>query len=55
MDTRGLRHSFDIQDIDQNTDYQTFKRKWGEDPRFQALDRKEREFLLNERYDLLLH
>ncbi|PIN12081.1 Transcription factor CA150 [Handroanthus impetiginosus] len=37
------------EDIDQNTDYQKFKRRWGEDPRFQALDRKEREFLLNER------
>ncbi|KAK4482536.1 hypothetical protein RD792_009695, partial [Penstemon davidsonii] len=37
------------EDIDCNTDYQAFKNKWGDDPRFQALDRKEREFLLNER------
>ncbi|KAM0009656.1 putative FF domain-containing protein [Helianthus debilis subsp. tardiflorus] len=38
-----------FQDITHNTDYQTFKRKWGHDPRFEALDRKEREALLNER------
>lgn len=37
------------EDIDHNTDYQTFKRKWGHDPRFEVLDRKERESLLNER------
>nr|XP_043607929.1 pre-mRNA-processing protein 40C [Erigeron canadensis] len=37
------------EDIDHNSDYQTFKRKWGHDPRFEALDRKEREALLNER------
>lgn len=37
------------EDIDHNTDYQSFKRKWGEDARFQALDPKEKEFLLNER------
>nr|GEV12178.1 hypothetical protein [Tanacetum cinerariifolium] len=37
------------EDIDHNTDYQTFKRKWGHDSRFEALDRKERESLLNER------
>ncbi|XP_010250268.1 PREDICTED: pre-mRNA-processing protein 40C [Nelumbo nucifera] len=37
------------EDIDQRTDYQTFKMKWGSDPRFEALDRKERELLLNER------
>ncbi|XVF85511.1 hypothetical protein PTKIN_Ptkin17bG0123300 [Pterospermum kingtungense] len=37
------------EDIDQNTNYQTFKRKWGSDPRFEALDRKDRELLLNER------
>ncbi|KAL8486813.1 hypothetical protein ACS0TY_023028 [Phlomoides rotata] len=41
------------EDIDKNTDYQLFKRRWGEDPRFQALDRKERENLLNERVLLL--
>ncbi|XP_059649866.1 pre-mRNA-processing protein 40C isoform X2 [Cornus florida] len=37
------------EDIAQNTDYHSFKRKWGHDPRFEALDRKEREVLLNER------
>lgn len=37
------------EDIDHKTDYQTFKRKWGSDPRFEALDRKDREALLNER------
>lgn len=30
-------------------DYHTFKKKWGKDPRFEALDRKERELLLNEK------
>ncbi|KAA3466245.1 pre-mRNA-processing protein 40C [Gossypium australe] len=37
------------EDIDHDTNYQTFKRKWGSDPRFEALDRKDRELLLNER------
>ncbi|XP_022146153.1 pre-mRNA-processing protein 40C [Momordica charantia] len=37
------------EDIDQSTSYQTFKKKWGNDPRFEALDRKDRENLLNER------
>ncbi|OMO93899.1 hypothetical protein COLO4_16625 [Corchorus olitorius] len=37
------------EDIDLNTNYQTFKRKWGSDPRFEALDRKDKELLLNER------
>ncbi|XP_042480723.1 pre-mRNA-processing protein 40C [Macadamia integrifolia] len=37
------------EDIDHKTDYQTFKKKWGKDPRFESLDRKERENLLNER------
>ncbi|GFZ15702.1 pre-mRNA-processing protein 40C [Actinidia rufa] len=36
------------EDIDHSTDYQTFKKKWGDDLRFMALDRKERELLLNE-------
>ncbi|KAL1828233.1 pre-mRNA-processing protein 40C [Daucus carota subsp. sativus] len=36
-------------DIDHNTDHHAFKKKWGHDPRFEALDRKERENLLNER------
>ncbi|OVA12114.1 WW domain [Macleaya cordata] len=37
------------EDIDHKADYQSFKKKWGNDPRFEALDRKERELLLNER------
>lgn len=37
------------EDIDEKTDYQTFRKKWGHDPRFEALNRKEREALLNER------
>ncbi|CAI0405101.1 unnamed protein product [Linum tenue] len=37
------------EDIDQYTDYYTFRKKWGNDPRFEALDRKDREHLLNER------
>ncbi|MED6158668.1 hypothetical protein PIB30_034913, partial [Stylosanthes scabra] len=37
------------EDIDHNTDYQTFRKKWGNDPRFEALDRKEWEHLLSER------
>ncbi|XVF02932.1 hypothetical protein REPUB_Repub04eG0217200 [Reevesia pubescens] len=37
------------EDIDHSTNYQTFKRKWGSDPRFEALDRKDRELLLSER------
>ncbi|XP_038721456.1 pre-mRNA-processing protein 40C-like isoform X2 [Tripterygium wilfordii] len=41
------------EEIDQSTDYQTFRRKRGSDPRFEALDRKDREHLLNERVLLL--
>ncbi|XP_054823893.1 pre-mRNA-processing protein 40C isoform X2 [Prosopis cineraria] len=37
------------EDINHNTDYQTFRKKWGNDPRFEALDRKDREHLFNER------
>ncbi|KAG5608603.1 hypothetical protein H5410_019884 [Solanum commersonii] len=37
------------EDINEDTDYQSFKKKWGHDPRFESLDRKEREVLLNER------
>ncbi|XP_048440932.1 pre-mRNA-processing protein 40C isoform X2 [Pyrus x bretschneideri] len=37
------------EDIDRNTDYQSFRKKWGNDSRFEALDRKDREHLLNER------
>ncbi|KAF9677058.1 hypothetical protein SADUNF_Sadunf08G0068100 [Salix dunnii] len=41
------------EDIDHNTDYQIFRKKWGNDTRFEALDRKDREHLLNERILLL--
>ncbi|XP_078436786.1 pre-mRNA-processing protein 40C isoform X2 [Wolffia australiana] len=41
------------EDIDLKTDYQAFKKKWGEDPRFLALGRKEREIFLNERISSL--
>ncbi|KAF0930238.1 hypothetical protein E2562_030880 [Oryza meyeriana var. granulata] len=37
------------EDINSNKDYQEFKRKWGTDPRFEALDRKERDALFNEK------
>ncbi|KAL5718581.1 hypothetical protein ACHQM5_011468 [Ranunculus cassubicifolius] len=37
------------EDIDHKTDYHSFKKKWAGDSRFEALDRKEREMLLNER------
>ncbi|XP_059308905.1 pre-mRNA-processing protein 40C isoform X1 [Lycium ferocissimum] len=37
------------EDINADTNYQSFKKKWGHDPRFESLDRKEREVLLNER------
>ncbi|KAK4373432.1 hypothetical protein RND71_008816 [Anisodus tanguticus] len=37
------------EDINEDTDYQSFKKKWGHDLRFKPLDRKEREVLLNER------
>ncbi|KAL9229920.1 hypothetical protein vseg_005334 [Gypsophila vaccaria] len=38
------------EDIDLNTDYHTFKKRWGQDPRFEALERKDREALYNERF-----
>ncbi|KAJ0969000.1 hypothetical protein J5N97_021877 [Dioscorea zingiberensis] len=37
------------EDIDHRTDYETFKKKWGNDPRFIVLKRKEQELLLNEK------
>lgn len=37
------------EDIDHNTDHHSFKKKWGHDLRFEALERKDRESLLNER------
>lgn len=36
-------------DINHNTDYEKFARKWASDPRFESLERKDRENLLNER------
>lgn len=48
----GIYYHPDIfQDIDKHTDYHTFKKKWGNDLRFESLERKEREALLNERYE----
>lgn len=41
-----------LEEMDHRTDFQTFKRKWGSDPRFAALDRKEREFFFNEKVHL---
>ncbi|XP_020599394.1 pre-mRNA-processing protein 40C isoform X2 [Phalaenopsis equestris] len=38
-----------LEDMTHRPDYQTFKRKWGDDPRFEAIERKEREFLFNEK------
>lgn len=43
-----------FQDIDATTDYHSFRKKWGNDPRFEVLDRKDRESLLNERYFISL-
>ncbi|CAO2833014.1 unnamed protein product, partial [Amaranthus hypochondriacus] len=37
------------EDIDHTTDYHTFRKRWGHDRRFEALERKDREALLNER------
>ncbi|KMT02659.1 hypothetical protein BVRB_9g203360 [Beta vulgaris subsp. vulgaris] len=37
------------EDINHTTDHHTFRKRWGHDPRFEALDRKDREALLNER------
>lgn len=49
MESLKVYGSFLFQDIDDKTDSHTFRKKWGNDPRFEALDRKEREHLLNER------
>ncbi|XP_050372348.1 pre-mRNA-processing protein 40C isoform X2 [Argentina anserina] len=38
-----------VEDINDATDYHSFRKKWGNDPRFENLDRKDREHLLNER------
>lgn len=39
-----------MQDISHFTTYDNFAKKWGEDSRFEALERKDRESLLNERF-----
>ena len=44
--------NYNFQDINHETDYQAFRKKWGNEPRFLALDRKDRENLFNERYHL---
>ncbi|XP_039015350.1 pre-mRNA-processing protein 40C-like [Hibiscus syriacus] len=41
------------EDIGHDSNYQSYKRKWGSDPRFEAFDRKDLELLLNERVLLL--
>ncbi|KAG0475009.1 hypothetical protein HPP92_014695, partial [Vanilla planifolia] len=38
-----------LEDLHHNIDFHTFKRKWSSDQRFEALDRKERELLFNEK------
>lgn len=43
---------FPFQDMNYRPDFHTFKRRWGGDPRFEAMDRKERELLFNEKYVL---
>ncbi|XP_075089547.1 pre-mRNA-processing protein 40C isoform X2 [Nicotiana tabacum] len=47
----GFKHLLEEakEDINEDTDYQSFKKKWGHDSRFESLDRKDREVLLNER------
>ncbi|KNA14632.1 hypothetical protein SOVF_105590 isoform B [Spinacia oleracea] len=37
------------EDIDHTTTYHTFRKRWGHDQRFEALERKDREVFLNER------
>ena len=38
-----------LQDISHTTTHDNFTKTWGHDPRFEALERKDRESLLNER------
>jgi hypothetical protein len=38
-----------LQDISHSTDYDSFAKLWGHEPRFESLERKDRESLLNER------
>eukprot|EP00252_Welwitschia_mirabilis_P018920 TRINITY_DN4241_c0_g2_i1.p1 TRINITY_DN4241_c0_g2~~TRINITY_DN4241_c0_g2_i1.p1 ORF type:complete len:714 (+),score=170.12 TRINITY_DN4241_c0_g2_i1:212-2143(+) len=49
--TEGFKQLLDEAsgDITHKTEYESFSKKWGHDPRFLALDRKERESLLKER------
>lgn len=39
-----------MQDISHSTTYDSFAKVWGEDARFEALERKDRESLLNDRF-----
>ena len=44
-----------MQEISHATTYDSFSKVWGDDPRFEALERKDREALLNDRFaDFLL-
>ena len=52
LECHALIHK--LQGIDSKTGYQDFERKWGADPRFAALDKKEREALFKEKYGRLL-
>jgi transcription elongation regulator 1 len=38
-----------VQDISYSTDYDSFAKLWGHEPRFESLEHKDRESLLNER------
>jgi len=38
-----------LQDISHSTDYDSFAKLWGHEPRFESLECKDRESLLNER------
>lgn len=39
-----------MQDVTHTTTYDSFAKKWGQDTRFEALERKDRESLLIERF-----
>ena len=42
-------HWYAIQDFSHDFDYEKLAKAWSADPRFDALERKDREILLNER------
>lgn len=45
-----------MQEISHATTYDSFSKVWSDDPRFEALERKDRESLLNDRFvDFLLY